>query len=82
MLIRLLKNIDITEINCVGFDGYSDKGNNYFDPLMEYDFVKHEAAYLNLYMKQRIIDFRKYMKINFITYSAYNEVENINGASI
>lgn len=82
MLIKFLKSIDINEVYCAGFDGYSDKEDNYCNPAMEYFFVKQEAANLNVHMKEAIADFRETMKIQFITYSAYDEVEDINGASI
>ena len=49
---------------------------------MEYNFVKKEALHLNDYMRKRIYEARNDMKIEFITYSAYDEVEDINGASI
>ena len=49
---------------------------------MEYIFVKQEALHLNLHVKEMIAEFRKVMDIQFITYSAYDVVEDINGASI
>lgn len=82
MLIKLLNKIGVNEIDCIGFDGYSNKEENYINPLMEYDFVKSEASYLNEHMKERIAFFRKSMKINFITYSAYDAFEDINSGAI
>lgn len=82
MLIKFLKEIGIKEVSCVGFDGYSDKEDNYCNPSMEYYFVKQEASHLNYHMRKRISEFREDMNINFITYSAYDAVEDINGASI
>lgn len=82
MLLKILKEIDMKEVNCVGFDGYSDKEDNYCNPSMEYYFVKKEAFHLNYHMKKRISELRNDMIINFITYSAYDAVEDINGASI
>lgn len=82
MLVKFLKKIGVKEVNCVGFDGYSDKEDNYCNPSMEYYFVKQEASHLNYHMKKRISEFRENMTINFITYSAYDVVEDINGASI
>lgn len=82
MLIKFLKSIDITEVFCAGFDGYSDKEDNYCNPAMEYCFVKKEATHLNAHMKAAIAEFRETMNIEFITYSAYDEEENINRASI
>lgn len=82
MLIKLLNQIGIKEVYCAGFDGYSDSENNYTDPEMEYAFVKREAVHLNSHMKKSIAEYRKGMDINFITYSAYDAVEDIHGAAI
>lgn len=82
MLIKLLQKINVKEVFCAGFDGYSDKEDNYCNPSMEYNFVKKEALHLNDYMRKRISEARTNLSINFITYSAYDEVEDINGASI
>jgi len=82
MLIRFLKNTGIDSIFCAGFDGYSDRDDNYCNPVMEYSFIKREASYLNRHMKAAIAAFRETMKIEFITYSAYDAEEDINGASI
>lgn len=82
MLVKLLKEMGVKEVNCVGFDGYSDKEDNYCNPTMEYCFVKKEASNLNYHMRKRISEYREDMTINFITYSSYDVVEDINGASI
>lgn len=82
MLIKLLNSIGIKEVYCAGFDGYSDKENNYSNPEMEYAYVKREAVNLNRHMKASIVEYRKTMKIVFITYSAYDVEEDINGAAI
>ena len=82
MLIKFLKSLDMEEIYCAGFDGYSDTEDNYCNPSMEYSFVKREALNLNKHMKVAIANFREDMDIRFITYSAYDAVEDINGASI
>jgi 4-hydroxy 2-oxovalerate aldolase len=82
MLIKYLNSIGIKEVYCAGFDGYSDKESNYSNPEMEYAFVKKEATHLNSHMKASIAEYRKKMSINFITYSAYDVEEDINGAAI
>lgn len=82
MLVKFLCGIGVKEIFCAGFDGYSDKEDNYCNPAMEYCFVKQEAFHLNAHMKKRIAEFREKMDIQFITYSAYDAVEDINGAAI
>lgn len=82
MLIKFLNIIGVKEVYCAGFDGYSDKENNYNNPEMEYDFVKREAVSLNSHMKASIADYRRTMDITFITYSAYDAEEDIHGAAI
>ena len=82
MLLRFLRSISTPGVFCAGFDGYSEEEDNYFNPAMEYGFVKREALHLNLHVKEMIAEFRKEMDIRFITYSAYDAVEDINGASI
>ncbi|MCR4746661.1 MAG: aldolase catalytic domain-containing protein [Lachnospiraceae bacterium] len=82
MLVKFLNTIGIKEIYCAGFDGYSDRENNYNNPKMEYDFVKREAVSLNRHMKNSIAGYRKSMDITFITYSAYDVEEDIQGAAI
>lgn len=82
MLIKFLSGIGIKEVFCAGFDGYSDRENNYNHPEMEYEFVKREAVNLNSHMKKSIAEYRKTMDITFITYSAYDVEEDIHGAAI
>jgi 4-hydroxy 2-oxovalerate aldolase len=82
MLLKFLRRIGVKEVFCVGFDGYSERGENYRDSGMEYYFIKQEASYLNYHMRRTIEALRKDMTINFVTYSAYDAVEDINSASI
>jgi 4-hydroxy 2-oxovalerate aldolase len=81
MLIKLLDIIGTHKITCAGFDGYSEKEDNYFDPTMEYYFVKNEAKHLNSHMKDAIYEFRRTMDIQFLTYSAYDVMEDVNSAT-
>ena len=76
MLIKLLESIGINKICCAGFDGYSDKEDNYFNPEMEYYFVKDEAHNLNTHMRESIYEARRTMDIRFLTYSAYDTNNN------
>lgn len=82
MLLKFLRRIGVKEVSCVGFDGYSEREDNYRNPEMEYYYIKQEASYLNYHMRCTIENLRKSMKINFVTYSAYDAVEDINSASI
>ena len=81
MLLRLLKAVQVKRVVCAGFDGYSEKEDNYFKPAMEYGFVKKEAKRLNEHTRSRIEEFRKSMEISFLTYSAYDEEEDIHSAA-
>lgn len=82
MMIKFLQRIGIREVHCAGFDGYSDKESNYSNPEMEYTFVRREANNLNAHMKRSIAKYRKCMEIRFITYSAYDIEEDIEGGAI
>lgn len=82
MLVKLLMKLEVGEIACAGFDGYSDTEDNYCNPGMEYYFIKQEAAHLNQHVRKRIFEYRERMNIHFITYSAYDAIEDINGAAI
>ena len=77
MLLKILKSSGIKEVFCAGMDGYSDTEGNYVTPSMEYDFVKNKAHYLNSHIKDILADFKKDMDINFITYSKYNVIVDI-----
>lgn len=82
MLVRFLVGIGIKDIACAGFDGYSEQEDNYCNPGMEYSYIKENAVYLNRHMKEKIQEFRNSMDIRFITYSAYDVVEDISSAAI
>lgn len=81
MLIKLLVSIGVEQIFCAGFDGYSEKEDNYLNPEMEYYFVKKEAINLNSHMKEAIYEYRKKIDIQFLTYSIYDQIENVNSAT-
>ena len=76
MLLKVLKRLGINEVTCAGFDGYSAKDENYYNPKMEYPFVKEEAYGLNTYIKQALNSTFKDMDIQFLTYSHYTEEED------
>lgn len=76
MLIKVLRKCGISEINCAGFDGYSNKEDNYADPKMEYAFVKSSAEHLNKSIRTELVEKYNDMSFNFITYSKYNETED------
>lgn len=76
MLLKVLDGCGVKEINCAGLDGYSDKDDNYYNPKMEYSFVKNEAAHMNHHIRKVINETYNHMKIEFITYSHYMDFED------
>lgn len=81
MLLQLLFSLGVRDVTCAGFDGYSEKEDNYFNPMMEYGFVKREAQELNRHMREVVLKFRENMKIEFLTYSAYDREEDMDSAA-
>ena len=76
MLLKLLKQLGIKKVSCAGFDGYSSKDDNYFNPMMEYSFLKEEAYQLNSYIKDVLSSEYKDIHIDFLTYSHYIEEDD------
>lgn len=77
MLIKALKQANITHIYCAGFDGYSQHSKNFFDSEMEYDFIRDITDYLNVHITDMIKAFRKDITIDFITTSKYDLREDL-----
>ena len=73
MLLKVLQKASVTEIYCAGLDGYSDREDNYFNPKMEYSFVKTEAIRMNHHIRSVLQDLSTDMNIHFLTYSHYQE---------
>lgn len=82
MLLKALVTAGVKCVSCAGMDGYSDKEDNYFNPCMEYTFIKNEAKYLNRHIKNAINELRKHITVKFITYTHYEENEDIHDAAI
>ena len=80
MLLKVLQKIGVNHIACAGLDGYSDKEDNYAVSGMEYDFVKRAAAHLNNHIRKVITDDFRDMNIDFITYSHYADIDDIDSA--
>lgn len=73
MLLKVLECSNVKDVYCAGLDGYSDREDNYFNPKMEYSFVKTEAVRMNRHIKKVIEKMRKSMDITFVTYSHYED---------
>ena len=76
MFLKLMHDIGIKKIVCAGFDGYSDKDVNYFNPAMEYSFIRQEAENLNRHIRESVCSFRKVMEIEFLTFSLYDKYKD------
>lgn len=76
MFLKLMHDIGIKKLVCAGFDGYSDKDVNYFNPAMEYSFIKQEAGNLNQHIRECVCNFRKVMEIEFLTFSLYDKYKD------
>jgi len=81
MLLKLFDRLGIKSIACAGFDGYSDREDNYYNPGMEYDFVKSQARHLNMHMRKVLVEDHADVDIDFITYSHYTEENDSHSAA-
>lgn len=81
MLLKVLHRAGIYSVTCAGFDGYSDKDDNYFNPKMEYYFVKDAASHLNRHIRDVIHEEHKDMQIEFLTYSHYTDEDDCYSAA-
>lgn len=76
MLLKILQRIGIKQVMCAGFDGYSEKDDNYIDPQMEYSFIKGQANYLNEHIRDLLCSDQLGIRVQFLTYSHYTERED------
>ncbi|MBR1892206.1 MAG: aldolase catalytic domain-containing protein [Lachnospiraceae bacterium] len=75
MLLRLFKKVGVKDVALAGFDGYkAEKGANYMNSDMEYEFVKDYAVKLNDYTANVIRDLSGEIAIEFVTRSKYETV--------
>jgi len=73
MFLRLCSKTGVKKVALAGFDGYvTERGKNYSDPGMEYEFASDYAIRLNDYTGNVIEELRKDMEIEFITPSRYD----------
>lgn len=71
MLLKVLIKVGVKEVSCAGFDGYTQSGNNYFNPGMEYWFSKPKAEEFNSYVKKCLREMKEDIHVHFITDSQY-----------
>ncbi len=74
MFLRVLKKAGAGKAALAGFDGYiPERGKNYSEPAMEYEFAADYAVKLNSYTAGIIKELRNSMEIEFVTPSKYDE---------
>lgn len=71
MLLRLLNDLNPSEVYCAGTDGYTTTGSNYADEDMEYWFTSRKADVLNQYVRDTLHSMEKSLKVTFLTPSYY-----------
>lgn len=76
MLLKILYRVGIERVTCAGFDGYSDKDDNYLNPQMEYSFIKGQARHLNEHIRDLICSGKLKIEVKFLTYSHYTDKED------
>ncbi len=76
MMLKILYRSGVRNIALAGLDGYSDKEDNYFEPTMEYGFVKSVARHLNRHIHSVLTEDYKDVEFDFVTYSHYMEEED------
>lgn len=76
MMLKILYRSGVRNIALAGLDGYSDKEDNYFEPTMEYGFVKSVARHLNRHIHSVLTEDYKDVEFDFVTYSHYMEDED------
>lgn len=73
MLLKLLMDLDISEVTLAGFDGYSKNEANFATESMEYDFIRKKARKLNKYTTDFLASIKDRMQVTFLTKSHYEE---------
>lgn len=73
MLMKVCKEIGVTDVALAGFDGYSEADMNYFNTNMEYSFSKQKAKYFNQYAHDFLQTIKDKIQVTFVTKSRYQE---------
>lgn len=76
MLLRLLRQCGVQKVYLAGFDGYSDREDNYFNPSMEYSFIRNQANQMNSHIREVLEKEYADMELNFLTFSRYTEMQD------
>ena len=73
MLLKIPNKACVKKVSLAGLDGYSDREDNYFEPSMEYGFVKSVARHLNSHIHRVLFNDYAHIEFTFATYSHYME---------
>lgn len=73
MLLKVMMRMGIKTVHCAGFDGYSEIGDNYFNPSMEYWFSRRKAKEFNEYVIETLASIKNALEVKFITDSYYRK---------
>lgn len=76
MLLRLLRRCGVQKVYLAGFDGYSDREDNYFNPSMEYSFIRNKANQMNCHIREVLEKEYANMELNFLTFSRYTATQD------
>ena len=72
MLMKVLKKSGVKDVLLCGLDGYSaSREVNYYTSKMEYEHSKRLGEEINRDVNEKLIDFRKYMNLSFVTTTLY-----------
>ncbi len=71
MLLKALRKVKVKTVYCAGFDGYTEDGENYFNPAMEYWFSRRKAKEFNEYVMAALEELKEEIRIEFVTDSFY-----------
>lgn len=73
MLLKVMMRAGVGTVYCAGFDGYSETGDNYFNPSMEYWFSRRKAKEFNGYVTETLASIKNMIEVKFITDSYYKQ---------
>lgn len=71
MLLNVLAKTGVKGAACAGFDGYSFRGDNYFNTDMDYQIAREKSQSINQYVIDTLERLSDTLKIQFITDSYY-----------
>lgn len=71
MLLHVLVKTKVKEVSCAGFDGYSFRGDNYFNSDMDYRIAREKSQSINQYVIDILKELKGTLDVTFLTDSYY-----------